>query len=115
MRRITSRSPIYDETGTSCVAGENVRKTAMFVTFSSAVKRALVVSQIREREVIFRVEMQLFRILHHFGLPQISKYSMAMEVFKILVGYGNFCQGTAVNSKNKVRYSKVVKTFISIR
>ena len=65
MRRSTSFSPICDTTNTSWVAGENVRKIAHFHTFSSATRLVLVVSQIGEKEVILRIEMQLFRI-HHF-------------------------------------------------
>ena len=67
MRRITSFSPICDTTNARRVAGENVRQIAVFHTFSSATQRALVVSQIGEKEVILRIEMQLFRI-HHFGV-----------------------------------------------
>ena len=67
MRRITSFSPISDTTNTRRVAGKNVRKIALFHTFTSATRRVLVVSQIGEKEVILRIEMQLFRI-HHFGV-----------------------------------------------
>ena len=65
MRKITSRSLICDAINTRCVAGENVRKIAVLRTFWLATQRVLIASQIRDREVIFRIEMELFCI-HHF-------------------------------------------------
>ena len=65
MRKITSRSPICDVINTRCVASENVQKIAVFPTFWLATQRVLVVSQFGEREVIFRIEIELFCI-HHF-------------------------------------------------
>ena len=62
MRKITTCSPICDTTNTRRVADENVRKMALFHTFLSATRRVLVVSQIREKEVILRIEIQPFRI-----------------------------------------------------
>ena len=76
MRRITSFLPICDTTNTCRVADENVRKIAVFRTFSSVTHRVLVVSQIGRREVILRIEMQLFRI-HHFVVAEISIYLIA--------------------------------------
>ena len=67
MRTITSFSPICDSINTRRVAGENVRKIALFHTFSSATQRVLVESQIGEKQVILRIEMQPFRV-HHFGV-----------------------------------------------
>ena len=53
MRKITSRSRICDAINTHCVASQNVRKTAIFRTFSLATQRVLIASQIGERDVIF--------------------------------------------------------------
>ena len=76
MRRITSFLPICDTTNTRHVADENVRKTAIFRSFSYATLRVLVLSQIGREEVILRIEMQLFRI-HHFVVAEISIYLIA--------------------------------------
>ena len=65
MRKITSRSPFCDAINTRCVARQNVRKTAMFHTFSLATQQVLIASENGEREVIFRIEIELFGI-HHF-------------------------------------------------
>ena len=65
MRKITTRSPFCDAMNTRCVASQNVRKTAIFRTFSLATQRVLIASQKGEREVIFRIEIELFCI-HHF-------------------------------------------------
>ena len=65
MRKITSRFLICDVINTRCVAGENVQKIAVLSTFWLATKQVLIASEIREREVIFRVEIELFCI-HHF-------------------------------------------------
>ena len=65
MRKITSCSPICDAIITRCVASENVQKIAVLSTFWLATKRVLIASQIGEREVIFRVEIELFCI-HYF-------------------------------------------------
>ena len=65
MRKITSRSQFCDATNTRRVASENVRKTAIFRTFSLATQRVLIASQNGDREVIFRIEIQLFCV-HHF-------------------------------------------------
>ena len=65
MRKMTSRSPFCDTINTRCVASQNVRKTAIFRTFSLAMQRVLIASQNGEREVIFRIEIELFCI-HHF-------------------------------------------------
>ena len=65
MRKITSRSQICDAINTRFVASQNVRKTAILWTFSLATQRVLIASQIGEREVIFRIEIELFCI-HHF-------------------------------------------------
>ena len=65
MRKITSRSPFCDAIKIRCVASKNVRKTAIFRTFSLATQRVLIVSQNGEREVSFRIEIELFCI-HHF-------------------------------------------------
>ena len=65
MRKITSRSPICDAINTRFVASQNVRKTAIFWTFSLAMQRVLIASQNGEREVIFRTEIELLCI-HHF-------------------------------------------------
>ena len=64
MRKITSRSPFCDSINTRCVASQNMRKTAIFRTFSLATKRVLIASQNGEREVIFRIEIELFCIHH---------------------------------------------------
>ena len=65
MRKITSRSRICDAINTHCVACQNVRKTAIFRTFSHATQRVLIAPQNGEPEVIFRIEVELFCI-HHF-------------------------------------------------
>ena len=65
MRKITSRSPFCGALNTRCVASQNVRKTAIFRTFSLATQRVLIASQNGEQEVIFRIEIELFCI-HHF-------------------------------------------------
>ena len=65
MRKIASHSPFCDAINTHCVASENVRKIAVLSTFWLATQRVLIASQIGEREVIFRIEIELFRI-HHF-------------------------------------------------
>ena len=67
MRKITSRSPIYDAINTRFVASQNVRKTAIFWSFSLATQRVLIALQIGDREVIFRIEIELFCI-HHFSV-----------------------------------------------
>ena len=64
MRKITSRSPFRDAINTRCVASENVRKIAVLRTFWLATQRVLIASQNGEREVIFRIEMELFCIHH---------------------------------------------------
>ena len=64
MRNITSRSPFCDAINTRCVASENVRKIAVLPTFWLATQRVLIVSQNGEREVIFRIERELFYIHH---------------------------------------------------
>ena len=66
-RRFTSRYPNCDAAIARFVAGENVPKTAILRTFLTAMRQVFVVSQIGEKEVILRVERQLFRI-HHFGV-----------------------------------------------
>ena len=78
MRKITSRSLICDAINTRCVASENVQKIAVLRTFWLATQRVLIASQIGEREVIFRIEMDLFCI-HHFRVRQISKYLIASK------------------------------------
>ena len=65
MRKITSWSPICDVINTRCVASENMQKIAVLRTFWLATQRVLIASQNGEREVIFRIEIQLFCI-HHF-------------------------------------------------
>ena len=65
MLKITSHSPICDAINTRCVASQNVCYTAIFRTFSLATQRVLIASQIGGREVIFRIEIELFCI-HHF-------------------------------------------------
>ena len=65
MRKITSLSPFCDAINTRCVASQNVRKTAIFRTFSLATQRVLIASQNGEREEIFRIEIELF-CTHHF-------------------------------------------------
>ena len=65
MRKITFRSPCCDVINTRCVASQNVRETSIFRTFSLATQRVLIASQNGEREVIFRIEIELFCI-HHF-------------------------------------------------
>ena len=60
MRKITSRSPFCDAINTLCVVSQNVRKTAIFRTFSLVTQRVLIASQNGERHVIFRIEIQLF-------------------------------------------------------
>ena len=65
MRKITSRSPICDAINTRCVASDNEQKIAVLSTFWLATKRVLIASRIGEREVIFRVKIELFCI-HHF-------------------------------------------------
>ena len=65
MRRISSRSPIRDPGNSHGGAGQNVLKTAVFSTFSLATQRLLLGTRIGDREMIYRIEMQLFRI-HHF-------------------------------------------------
>ena len=65
MQKITSRSPHCEAINTRCVARENVQKIAVLRTFWYATQRVLITSQIGEREVIFRIEMELFCI-HHF-------------------------------------------------
>ena len=65
MRKITSRSPFCDAINTCCVASQNVGKTAIFHTFSLATLRVLIASENGDREVIFRIEIELFCI-HHF-------------------------------------------------
>ena len=65
MRKITSRSLICYAINTRCVASENVQKIAVLRTFWLATQWVLIASQIREREVIFRIEIELFCI-HHF-------------------------------------------------
>ena len=65
MRKITFRSPICDAINTRCVTGENLRKIAVLRTFWLATQRVLIASQIRDREGIFRIEIELFYI-HHF-------------------------------------------------
>ena len=64
MRKITSHSPFCDAINTRCVASENVRKIAVLRTFWLATQWVLIVSQNREREVIFRIEIELFCIPH---------------------------------------------------
>ena len=65
MRKITSRSPFCDAINTRCVESQNVLKTVFFRTLSLATQRVLIASQNGEREVIFRIEIELFCI-HHF-------------------------------------------------
>ena len=60
MRRISCRSPIRDPGNNGGVAGPNVRKIAVFSTFSVATQRLLLGSLIGDREMIYRIEMQLF-------------------------------------------------------
>ena len=64
MRKITSRSPFSDAINTRCVASENVRKIAVLPTFWLATQRVLIASQNGDREVIFRIEIELFCIHH---------------------------------------------------
>ena len=64
MRKITSRSPFCDAINTRCVASENVRKIAVLRTFWLATQQVLIASQNGEREVIFRIEIELFCIHH---------------------------------------------------
>ena len=64
MRKITSHSPICDAINTRCVVSKNVRKTAIFRMFWLATQRVLIASQIGEREVIFRIGIELFCIHH---------------------------------------------------
>ena len=64
MRKITSLTPFCDSINTHCVASENVRKIAVLLTFWLATQGVLIVSQNREREVIFRIEIELFCIHH---------------------------------------------------
>ena len=64
MRKITSRSLFCDLINTRCVGSENVRKIAVLRTFWLATQRVLIVSQNGEREVIFRIEIELFCIHH---------------------------------------------------
>ena len=54
-----------DAINTHCVASENVPKIAVLRTFWLATQRVLIASQNGEREVIFRIEIELFCI-HHF-------------------------------------------------
>ena len=65
MRKITSRSPICDVINTRCVASENVQKIAVLRTFWLGTQWVLIASQFGERDVIFRIEIELFCI-HHF-------------------------------------------------
>ena len=65
MRKITSRSPICDVINTRCVASENVQKIAVLFTFWLTTQRVLIASQIGDRDVIFRIEIEHFCI-HHF-------------------------------------------------
>ena len=64
MRTISCRSPIRDLGNNGGVAGPNVRKIAVFSTFSVATQRLLLGSPIGDREKIYRIEMQLF-LIHH--------------------------------------------------
>ena len=86
MRKITSRSSICDAINTRCVASENVRKIAVLRTFWPATQWALIASQIGEREVIFRIEIELFCI-HHFRVRWISKYLIASKSSGIFPGF----------------------------
>ena len=65
MRKITSHSPFCDAINTRWVASENVQKIAVLRTFLLATQRVLIASRNGEREVICRIEIQLFCI-HHF-------------------------------------------------
>ena len=65
IRKITSCSPFCDAINTRCVASENVGKIAVLRTLWPATQQVLIASQNEEREVIFRIEIQLFCI-HHF-------------------------------------------------
>ena len=65
MRRIGSLSPIRDPGTSRGVAGQNVRKVAVFSTFSLATERLLLGSRIGEWEMIYRIGMQLF-LIHYF-------------------------------------------------
>ena len=56
-----------------------MRKIAVIGTFWLAMQRILLASQIGEREVIFRIENELF-CLYHFRVQKISKYLIAMAV-----------------------------------
>ena len=65
MRKIASRSPFRDAINTRCVSSEKVRKIVVLRKFWLATQQVLIASQHGEREVIFRIEIELFCI-HHF-------------------------------------------------
>ena len=78
-RRFTSRSPNCVAMIFRRVTSQNVRKTSVLRTFSTALRCISVALQIGDRKVILRVVPQSFSI-HYLLVGSMVKYSIGGDV-----------------------------------
>ena len=81
MRRFTSRSPILRVTVPHRVAVKNLRKNAIFCTFSFATQRTPPISQFGERDEILRKKMHI-SYTDQFVVPPIFKYLVGAKMWR---------------------------------
>ena len=82
MRRFTSRSPIAGVTVSHRIAVKNLRKNAIFCTFSFATQRISLVSQFGERDEILGKKMHI-SYTDQFVVPPIFKYLVGAKNVEI--------------------------------
>ena len=82
VRRISSRSPIWDTSDICCVANESVQKCAFFRRSLTTTRRVTVASQIGDREANLRIELHI-SYTDQFVVPPIFKYLIGAKDVEI--------------------------------